>query len=87
VKEETTLLQTVLQTAPARIAYGGGSFILTAISAVSILIISVRIFYVLMKPGGFLDAMKEKTEGWFSKDVNRDPAGAFSGWTFISLFQ
>jgi hypothetical protein len=59
-----SLLQTVLQTAPGMRAggYGGGSFIFGAISAVSILIISVGIFYVLMKLGSFLDAMKEKTE-------------------------
>ena len=61
-----SLLQMVLQTAPSQstrmIGYGGGSFIFGAISAVSILIISVGIFYVLMKLGGFLDAMKEKTE-------------------------
>ena len=62
-----SLLQTVLQTAPgnpARMAgYGGGAFIFGAIEAVSMLIISVGIFYVLMKLGNLLDAMKEKTEG------------------------
>ena len=61
-----SLLQTVLQTAPGHAmrvgGYGGGSFIFGAISAVSVLIISVGIFYVLMKLGSFLDAMKEKVE-------------------------
>ena len=47
--------------------YGGGSFIFGAISAVSILIISIGIFYVLMKLGSFLDAMKEKTEASSAK--------------------
>jgi hypothetical protein len=42
-------------------AYGGGSFITTMIGAVSALIISVGVFYVLIKLGSFLDAMKEKT--------------------------
>jgi hypothetical protein len=63
VKEIMSLLQTVLQTAPMqRAGYGGGSFIFAAIGAVSVLIISVGIFYVLMKLGSLLDAMKEKTE-------------------------
>jgi hypothetical protein len=44
------------------VGYGGGSFIFGAIGAVSVLIISIGIFYVLMKLGSFLDAMKEKTE-------------------------
>ncbi len=43
------------------VRYGGGSFIFTAISAVSTLIIAVGIFYVLIKLGSFLDAMKEQT--------------------------
>jgi hypothetical protein len=42
--------------------YGGGSFIFGTIGAVSALIIAVGVFYVLIKLGGFLDAMKEKTE-------------------------
>jgi len=61
-EKETDLLQTVLQTAPARpprmVLYGGGSFIFGVISAVSGLIISVGVFYVLIKLGGFLDGMK-----------------------------
>ena len=61
-----SLLQTVLQTAPARMGYGG-SFIFGAIGAVSVLIISVGIFYVLMKLGGLLDAMREKTEAGSTK--------------------
>jgi hypothetical protein len=70
VKENMSLLQTVLQAAPSypRMAgYGGGSFIFGAISAVSLLIISVGIFYVLMKLGSLLDAMKEKTEAGSTK--------------------
>jgi len=63
-----SFLQTVLQTTPVRMGgYGGGSFIFGAISAVSILIISVGIFYVLMKLGGLIDAMKEKTEAGSAK--------------------
>ena len=58
-----SFLQTVLQTAPNHtvrmMGYGGGSFISTAILAISALIISVGVFYVLVKLGSFLDAMKE----------------------------
>lgn len=64
-----SLLQTIiLQTTShpsypmQRVGYGGGGFLYGAIGAVSILIISIGIFYVLMKLGSFLDAMKEKTE-------------------------
>jgi hypothetical protein len=61
-----SLLQTILQTAPSHpvrvVGYGGGSFIYGAIGAVSVLIIAIGVFYVLMKLGGLLDAMKEKTE-------------------------
>jgi len=71
VKEKMSLLQTVLQTAPNHAmqagGYGSGSFIFGAISAVSALIIAVGIFYVLMKLGSFLDAMKEKTEAGSAK--------------------
>jgi hypothetical protein len=42
-------------------AYGGGSFITTAIGSVSTLIISVGVFYVLIKLGSYIDAMKVKT--------------------------
>jgi hypothetical protein len=59
------LLQTVLQTAvrnPARAPAMGASFIFGAIMAVSVLLITVGVFYVLWKLGGLLDAMKEKTE-------------------------
>jgi len=65
-----SLLQTVLQSAPSnplRTGYGGGSFIFGAIGAISILIISVGIFYVLMKLGGLIDAMREKTEAGSAK--------------------
>jgi hypothetical protein len=71
VKENMSLLQTVLQTAPShpvqRVGYGGGSFIFGAISAVSVIIISIGVFYVLMKLGSLLDAMKEKTEAGSAK--------------------
>jgi hypothetical protein len=40
----------------------GGSFIFGAVTAVSILLVAVGIFYVLVKLGGFIDAMKEKAE-------------------------
>jgi hypothetical protein len=49
------------------VGYGGGSFIFGAIGAVSVLIISIGIFYVLMKLGSFLDAMREKTEAASAK--------------------
>jgi len=66
-----SLLQTVLQTAPSHpmrtVGYGGGSFIFGAISAVSILLITVGLFYVLIKLGSFIDAMKEKTEAGSTK--------------------
>jgi hypothetical protein len=60
-----SLFDTVLQTAPSfgsRPGMGGGSFIFQAITAVSILLVAVGIFYVLVKLGSFIDAMKEKTE-------------------------
>ena len=66
-----SFLETVLQTAPSHVmqvrGYGGGSFIFGAIGAVSVLIIAVGVFYVLMKLGGLLDAMKEKTESTATK--------------------
>ena len=66
-----SLLQTVLQTAPSNparmVGYGGGSFISGTIGAVSTLIIAVGVFYVLIKLGSFLDAMKEKTEAGSTK--------------------
>jgi hypothetical protein len=39
----------------------GGDVIFGAITAVSVLVVSVGIFYVLMKLGGFLEALKDKT--------------------------
>jgi len=59
-----SLFDTVLQTTPrlASRGMGGGSFIFQAITAVSILLVAVGIFYVLVKLGSFIDAMKEKTE-------------------------
>ena len=67
-----SLLDTVLQTttAPHYAARGmgfGGSFIFGAISAVSVLLITVGVFYVLIKLGSLLDALKEKTETGSSK--------------------
>ena len=71
VIEKMSLLQTVLQTAPSYPmrsgGYGGGSFIFGAISAISTLVVAIGIFYVLMKLGSFLDAMKEKTEAGSAK--------------------
>lgn len=40
----------------------GGSFIFGVITAVSMLLITVGVFYVLIKLGQFLDAMKERAE-------------------------
>jgi len=58
-----SLLDTVLQTAPGfGSRMGGGSFIFQAITAVSSLLVAVGILYVLVKLGGLIDAMKEKTE-------------------------
>jgi len=45
----------------------GGSFIFSAISAVSVLIVTVGVFYVLIKLGSLLDALKEKTEAGSTK--------------------
>jgi hypothetical protein len=47
--------------------FGGGSFIFGAISAVSALLIAVGVFYVLIKLGRYLDALKEKTEAGSAK--------------------
>jgi hypothetical protein len=47
--------------------FGFGSIIFGAIGAVSILLITVGVFYVLIKLGGFLDALKEKAEAGGSK--------------------
>lgn len=51
----------VLQTrmAPFRPLIGG--FVFEAVFAVSVLIVSVGILYVLIKLGSYLDAMKGKT--------------------------
>jgi hypothetical protein len=59
-----------LQTAPRLPARGtgfGGSFIFGVIGAVSVLLITVGVFYVLIKLGNLLDAMKEKTEASSTK--------------------
>jgi len=65
-----SLLETVLQTAPRYAGRGmgfGGSFIFGAIGAVSVLLITIGVFYVLIKLGSLLDAMKEKTEAGSAK--------------------
>ncbi|HUK27940.1 MAG TPA: hypothetical protein VLV31_05915 [Candidatus Acidoferrales bacterium] len=63
-----SLLETVLQTTPARgMGFGFGSLIFGAIGAVSVLLITVGAFYVLIKLGSLLDALKEKTEAGSSK--------------------
>ena len=59
-------LSYVLQAAPGvqvpqQTAGMGESFMFGAITAVSVLLVSVGILYVLMKLGRFLDAMKDKT--------------------------
>jgi hypothetical protein len=60
-----SILDTVLQTAPRLPASApayGGSFIFQVVTAVSVLLVAVGIFYVLIKLGSFLDALKDKTE-------------------------
>jgi len=67
-----SLLDTVLQTGPNLQARGigfGGSFLFSAISAVSVLLITVGVFYVLIKLGSFLDALKEKTQAGSVKNT------------------
>jgi uncharacterized membrane protein len=64
------ILDTVLQTAPrlpVRAPGYGVSFIFQVVTAVSVLLVAVGIFYVLIKLGSFLDAMKEKTEAGSTK--------------------
>ena len=62
-----SLLETVMQNSTAphhpwrRMGFGmgfGGSFIFGAIGAVSVLLITIGVFYVLIKLGRLLDAMK-----------------------------
>jgi hypothetical protein len=55
------MLQTILAAAqrPAPIAIGPGGFIFGAIAAVSMLLVTVGIFYILIKLGGFIDALTE----------------------------
>jgi hypothetical protein len=58
-------LNSVLQEAPRFSQQGSGmmmadSFIFGAITAVSILLVTVGVFYVLIKLGRFLDALKDK---------------------------
>lgn len=61
-----SFLSYVLQAAPGmqvpqQTAGMGDTFIFGTITAVSVLLVSVGILYVLMKLGRFLDAMKDKT--------------------------
>jgi hypothetical protein len=58
-------INSVLQAAPGFPQQGSGSmmadsFIFGAITAVSILLVTVGVFYVLIKLGRFLDALKDK---------------------------
>ena len=62
-----TVLQTGIPGQPMRGMWFGGSFIFGAISAVSVLLITVGVFYVLIKLGSLLDALKEKTEAVSAK--------------------
>jgi len=60
-----SVLHTVLQAAPGFPQQGSGmmmadSFIFGAITAVSVLLVTVGILYVLIKLGRFLDALREK---------------------------
>jgi len=60
-----SLMETVMQTTPnhaMRMGFGFGGFIFALIGSVSVLIVTVGVFYVLMKLGGLLDAKKERTE-------------------------
>lgn len=45
----------------------GGSFIFAIITPVSMLLVTVGIFYVLIKLGSFIDSLKEKTEAGSAK--------------------
>ena len=65
-----SLLEAVLQTAPTFQGRGmgfGGFFIFGAIGAVSVLLVAVGVFYVLLKLGSLLDALREKTEAGSAK--------------------
>jgi len=56
-------LNSVLQAAPGIPSQASGMtgpFIFEAVMAVSTLVVAVGLFYVLMKLGRFLDAMKDK---------------------------
>lgn len=65
-----SILETVLQAAPrypTRAPGMGGSFIFAIITPVSMLLVTVGIFYVLIKLGSFIDSLKEKTEAGSAK--------------------
>jgi len=61
---DMSALNTVLQAAPGFQPQASGmmgdSFIFGAITAVSVLLVTVGVFYVLIKLGRLLDAMKDK---------------------------
>jgi hypothetical protein len=61
---DMSALDTVLQAAPGfqQQASGimGDSLVFGAITAVSVLLVTVGVFYVLIKLGKLLDAMKDK---------------------------
>jgi hypothetical protein len=55
------------------------SLILGAVGAVSVLLVTVGIFYVLIKLGRFLDAMKDKASGCEVSDFSF-PFALIEGW-------
>ena len=55
-----TILATAPRYTPRSAGMGGISF--GIITPVSILLVTVGVFYVLIKLGGFIDALKEKAE-------------------------
>ena len=65
VRNRMSALNSVLQAAPGFAQQNSGmmmadSFIFGAITAVSILLVTVGVFFVLIKLGRFLDALKDK---------------------------
>ena len=64
------MLETILAAAPPRFGSWGPSMsglLFGLITPVATLLITVGVFYVLIKLGSFLDAMKEKTEAGSEK--------------------
>jgi hypothetical protein len=58
------MFQTILATAHRLGARGPGmgGFLFGLIIPVAILLVTVGVFYVLIKLGGFIDSLREKTE-------------------------